>query len=233
MLEYIAAALRHELDRTGGKGPLPVVIPFVLNQGPERWSQPVSLLDYYDLPSELGEWLRPYVPAFRLHLHDLAASDPAAEERDAALRIVLQEMKMLRDAGGLRFLAWLSAQPVPEEIFALLEWVARYLLSVDESLDIGRIRETLKPNPRLREGIMTLADKLFNEGLEEGIQKGRREGVQEGIQKGEWIGRIRTLFEFLGREAHSREELEQMEAEELSALHERLQAEYNRRFKNG
>jgi len=225
MLEYIAAALRHELDRTGGKGPLPVVIPFVLNQGPERWNQPVSLLEYYDIPAELEEWLRPYLPAFRLHLHDLAASDPAEEERDAALRIVLQEMKMLRDAGGLRFLVWLSDQPVPEAIFALLEWVARYLLSVDEGLDIVRIREILEPNPRLREGIMTLADKLFNEGLEEGIQK--------GIQKGEWIGRIRMLFEFLGRETHSREKLEQMEAEELNALHERLQAEYNRRFKNG
>jgi predicted transposase/invertase (TIGR01784 family) len=225
MLEYIAAALRHELERTGGRGPLPVVIPFVLNQGPERWNQPVSLLDYYDLPGELEEWLRPYVPAFRLHLHDLAASEPAEEERDAALRIVLQEMKMVRDAKGGLFLAWLSAQPVPEEIFALLEWVARYLLSADESLDIGRIHETLEPNPRLREGIMTLADKLFNEGLEEGIQK--------GIQKGEWIGRVRMLFEFLGRETHSREELEQMEADELGALHDRLQAEYNRRFKNG
>ena len=116
---------------------------------------------------------------------------------------------------------WRRAAPSPEEIFALLEWVARYLLSADESLDIGRIHETLEPNPRLREGIMTLADKLFNEGLE------------EGIQKGEWIGRVRMLFEFLGRETHSREELEQMEAGELSALHDRLQAEYNRRFKNG
>jgi predicted transposase/invertase (TIGR01784 family) len=236
MLEYIAAALRHELDRTGGKGPLPVVVPFVLNQGPKRWEQPVSLLEYYDLPAELEERLMPYIPDFRLHLHDLATADPADEERNAALRIVLQEMKLVRGGKGAVFVAWLSEQPIAEEVFALLGWMARYLLSADENLDIREIRDTLESNPRLKEGIMTVADKLFKEGLEKGLEKGLEEGIEkgleEGIRKGELIGRIQSLFEFLGRETHSREELEHMETSELASLREHLQSEYNRRFKN-
>ncbi len=39
-------------------------------------------------------------------------------------------------------------------------------------------------SPEKGEDIMSTAEKLFNEGLQQGVQQGIRQGVQQGIQQG-------------------------------------------------
>ncbi|MDZ4289238.1 MAG: Rpn family recombination-promoting nuclease/putative transposase, partial [Prosthecobacter sp.] len=44
--------------------PLPPVLPFVLHQGPDKWSVSTDFQDLMDLPEEMAAELLPYLPKF-------------------------------------------------------------------------------------------------------------------------------------------------------------------------
>jgi hypothetical protein len=62
-------------------------------------------------------------------------------------------------------------------------------------------------------------------------QQFHQEGRQEGRQEGSWIGKIQTLEEFLNLPVSSYETLDASPLAELEAIHRRLHADYEVRFK--
>ena len=105
----------------------------------------------------------------------------------------------------------------------------------DSELDAEKIYHKLSPNPELRNNAMSVAEKLIAEGLEKGMKKGLEKGIEKGIekglQKGLWIGKIQTLEDFLGIAPSPSEILDPLSIAELSAMHQGLHREYERRFK--
>ena len=219
LLGYILEMLQRHHQNHGL--PLPPVLPFVFHQGPEPWHCSTAFEDLFGMPDELAVDLLPFVPQFRHALLDLTRFDPAAQEADLELRMILQLMKLARERQLLRFFEWLAgfvADQIPD---SLLGRMLLYALHADSDLDTEAIHRSLKTSPELERKVMSVAEKL------------KAEGRQEGRQEGFWIGRIQTLMEILEKSPQSPESLEALSLEDLEALHATLHREYEIRFKRG
>lgn len=199
--------------------PLPPVLPLVLHQGPDAWHVSTAFEDLFELPEDLAPALRPYLPQFRHALLDLTRFDPASDEADTRLRVVLQLMKLARQKELLRFFRWLAGFSASELPDTLLGLMLLYALHADSDLDAEKIYHSLSNNPELEKNTMSVAEKL--------IAQGREAGREEGL----WIGRIQLLEEFLDLPTSAGESLAALSLEELKALQERLHGEYELRFK--
>ncbi len=221
LLGYVGEILTQQ-HRSNGL-PLPPVLPFVLHQGPEHWNVSAAFEDLFDLPDEIALDLLPFLPKFHHALLDLSRSDPASEESDTQLRIVLHLMKLARERQLLEYFRWLAETLVEQVPDSLLGRLLLYALHADSELDAQQIYRSLTANPELEKRAMSVAGKLKAEG--------RVEGRVEGISQGLWIGRIQALEEFIDQAQTSRESLETRSLEELESLHQTLHKQYEARFK--
>ncbi|GAA5126939.1 Rpn family recombination-promoting nuclease/putative transposase [Luteolibacter yonseiensis] len=210
--------LKHHKEN---KLPLRPVLPFVLHQGPDRWTASTAFEDLFELEGEAREALLPFLPKFSHALLDLTRFDPSAGEEDARVRAVLQLMKLAREKELLRFFRWLSRFSAKDLSENLLRLILLYAMHSDSDLDAEKIYHNLSSNPELEKSTMSVAEKL------------RAEGRVEGLTEGNWIGKIQTLEEFLEKAISSNEVLEAMTLAELEALHALLHREYEVRFKRG
>jgi predicted transposase/invertase (TIGR01784 family) len=217
LLGYIGEILTQQHKSHGL--PLPPVLPFVLHQGPDKWNVSTAFEDLFELPDEVAKDLLPFLPKFNHALLDLSRFDPATQEDDTQLRIVLHLMKLARERQLLAYFRWLAetlVERVPDNLLARL---LLYALHADSELDAQQIYHNLVMNPELEQRAMSVAAKL------------KAEGREEGREEGQWIGKIKTLEEFLGRVQSTDEALETLSLQELESLHQDLHKEYQARFK--
>jgi predicted transposase YdaD len=179
----------------------------------------------FELDDHLSGILRPYLPRLEYALLDLSQYDPATQERNEQLRIILQLMKMAREQRVLEFFEWLAGVQRVMELLpeGALEMFLLYALHVNKHLDVESVAYKLRSNPQLQSKAMSLAEHL----IEQGLQKGRQEGRQEGV----WAGKLTVLQELMNRRVSSIEELAAMSVEELQARYLELDAEYKQLFK--
>ena len=222
LLGYIGELLTQQHKAHGL--PLPPVLPFVLHQGPDHWNVSTAFEDLFELPNEIAADLLPFLPKFHHALLDLSRSDPAAEESNTQLRIVLHLMKLARERQLLKYFRWLAETLVEQVPESLLGRLLIYALHADSELDAQQIYRSLTANPELEKRAMSVAEKLKAEG--------RVEGRVEGLSQGLWIGKIQTLEEFLGKPPSPREDLESLSVQQLEAFKQALQQEYEARFKS-
>jgi len=148
--------------------PLPPLLPFVFHQGPESWNLSTSFEDLFELPEEIASDLLPFLPKFHHALLDLTRFDPATEEDDTRMQVVLQLMKLARQKNLLRFFQWLAglhAHDLPDNLLGMM---LLYALHADSDLDAKKIYHTLSTNPELEKNVMSVAEKLKAEGRVEG-----------------------------------------------------------------
>jgi predicted transposase/invertase (TIGR01784 family) len=199
--------------------PLPPVLPFVFHQGPQAWHLSTQFESLFELPEDLAASLLPFLPRFQHALLDLTRCDPANEESDTQLRVVLQLMKLARQKELLRFFHWLAqiqARELPDNLLSLM---LLYALYSDSDLDAKRIYHSLATNPELEKNIMSVAEKL------------KAEGRVEGQQKGLWIGKIQAFEEFLTLPPTPSVVLSSLTMEQLETRHRELHQAYEIRFK--
>ena len=229
LLGYVLEVLVRHHEEHGL--PLPPVLPFVFHQGPDAWNVSAAFEDLFELPADLAETLLPFLPKFRHGLLDLTRFDPATEEDDDRLRVVLQLMKFARQQRLLEYFRWLAgtlAEPLPDILLARL---LLYALHADSNLDVEEIYRSLSSNPSLEQRTMSVAEKLIAKGRMEGLSQGLSQGISQGVSKGLWIGRIQALEEFLGLLSSQREALESLTTADLETLHRDLHRQYEERFK--
>ncbi len=213
LLGYIGEILTQQ-HKTHGL-PLPPVLPFVLHQGPDSWNVSSAFEDLFELPDETAKDLLPFLPKFNHALLDLSRFDPATEENDTQLRIVLHLMKLARKRQLLTYFRWLAETVVEQVPDSLLARLLLYALHADSELDAQQIYRNLATNPELEQRTMSVAEKL----------------KAEGRQEGQWIGKIKMLEEFLGLVESQDEILETLTLQELQTLHQDLHTQYESRFK--
>jgi predicted transposase YdaD len=171
------------------------------------------LFEHQSTP-DLAASLLPFLPRFQHALLDLTRRDPANEENDTQLRVVLQLMKLARQKELLRFFQWLAKIPARELPDNLLSLMLLYALYSDSDFDAKRIYHTLTTNPELEKNIMSVAEKL------------KAEGQAEGQEKGLWIGKIQAFEEFLARPLTPSAALSSLTLEELETRHRELHQAY-------
>jgi len=199
--------------------PLPPVLPFVFHQGPDTWNLSCRFEDLFELPGDLSAELLPMLPKFSHALLDLTQFDPATEEDDLQLRVILQLMKLAREQRLLEFFRWLAETLVEQVSDSLLARLLLYALHTDSDLDPEQIYRNLSTNPKLEQQAMSVAEKLKAQG--------RMEGRAEGL----WIGKIMALEEVLGMSSSPRESLESLPMDALEARYKRLLGEFEDRFR--
>ena len=225
LLGYIGEILAQQHKLHGL--PLPAVLPFVLHQGPDHWNVSTAFEDLFALPPEIAEDLLPFLPKFHHALLDLSRSDPASEESDQQLKIVLQLMKLARKQQLLEYFRWLAESVVDQIPDSLLGRMLLYALHADSELDAQQIYSKLSTNFELEQRAMSVAEKLKTEGRMEGVSQGLSQGRKEGL----WIGKIQILEELLGKPQSLIARLETFRAQELEDLYLNLHQEYEARFK--
>ena len=210
--------------------PLPPILPFVLHQGPGKWTVSTefsSLFDHKQHPEELGQ----YLPHFRHALLDLSQHDPAVQETDFHMRVVLQLMKLSRQQKVLAFFEWLAEQALAAMPQSLLNLSLFYALHSEADLDIEAIFRKLQSSPKLQQDTMSTAQKLINQGREEGLERGLEQGLERGRERGLWIGKLQMLEELMSLPVTPTSLLNDLPLEELKARFEVLQRQYSERFK--
>ena len=167
--------------------PLPPVIPFVLYHGKEGWHVSESMSG---LLGDVDPELLAYIPDFRYQLIDLSRF--ADEEIKGHVLIKV----------GLLLLKHVFRQDYREKIPEILkllreliekktgmqyiEIVLRYIFHTVEGMGVDDLKPIVEENLSEEKGgwIMSLAEKVRNEGIQQGIQQGIEQGIQQGLLEG-------------------------------------------------
>jgi predicted transposase/invertase (TIGR01784 family) len=193
LLRYIVRVWERWLREQGDRTPLPLVLPVVLHHDEGRWTWAPELASMLDASPELLEATRAYVPHFRFVLDDLAALSPeelASRALDGFPKLVQLALWASRSLRRLRRAAPLMGA-VAVTIArdgrrrSLLHELVGYILSAtpDDDIDKREIRTILGQiaGPEDAEDVMTLAERLIQEGREVGRSEGHAEGLRTGI----------------------------------------------------
>ena len=180
LMRYATAAMQHNLE--AGNKTLPLVIPMLFyhgQQSPYPWS--LNWLDEFDNP-QLARQL--YSEAFPLVDITVIPDDEIAQHRRVALLELMQKHIRDRDLMGLvdRLVSLLVTSTANDsQLQTLFNYLIRY---GDVSRVSEFIREVAERSPHHKEKLMTIAERLRQEGHQNGLQEGIQQGLEQGVQKG-------------------------------------------------
>ncbi|SHG47967.1 conserved hypothetical protein (putative transposase or invertase) [Thermosyntropha lipolytica DSM 11003] len=185
LLKYMVNIWERDL-RKENKKELTPIIPIVFYHGERKWEIIKSIADITKGIKEYPK-LKEYLPVFRYILY---------EPED------LKEIEGIENPGLKTFLLSLFLARELKNPESLIKMVLRYLDSLPEDyeylfkatiifvfhkvdIEPERLIEYIRElKPERREDLMTLAERLRREGLEEGIRRGMEEGIRRGIKEG-------------------------------------------------
>ena len=181
LLKYSIAAMQRHLE--AGHERLPLVIPILFYHG-QTSPYPYSLdwLALFDEP-HLAKQL--YGDAFPLVDVTVIPDDDIMQHRRMAVLELLQKHVRQRDLAELLeqlVTLLLAGYTTDEQLGSLLN----YMLQVGETRNPADLLATLATRvPHYEENIMTIAERLKEEGRAQGIAIGIEQGIEQGIEKGE------------------------------------------------
>ncbi|WP_410677985.1 Rpn family recombination-promoting nuclease/putative transposase [Citrobacter europaeus] len=180
LMRYAIAAMQHHLD--AGNKTLPLVVPMLFyhgQQSPYPWS--LNWLDEFDCP-QLARQL--YSEAFPLVDITVIPDDEIAQHRRVALLELMQKHIRDRDLMGLvdRLASLLVTSTAND---SQLQTLFNYLLRYGDASHVsGFIHEVAERSPHNKERLMTIAERLKQEGHHNGLQQGIEQGIQQGLAQG-------------------------------------------------
>lgn len=177
MVRIWEAHLRGEPQATR----LPAIIPVVLHHSRRGWTAKVAFEELLDVDATLLAEIVPYVPSFRCVLDDLGEeSDERLRARamSALGRLVLWCLKNSRNPERLvaqlgRWGELMRQVALSPDGSAALGKVFRYILAVDESIELEELRQLVEREvgKDVEEVIVTAVDKLLAEGRSQGLRE--------------------------------------------------------------
>ncbi len=181
MLQYEIRIWEAHLAKHPDAAKLPVILPIVLHHGDGGWRAAVAFEELLDIESELLAAIGTYVPRFQFVLDDLAAtSDDAIRARamSALGRFVLWCLKHARRQGLFEHELGRWSDVVREawsapDGGAAIRMIFRYIFEVDDRLTVDELKRlaTTTIGEDVEEEIVTLADRLREEGRQKGERK--------------------------------------------------------------
>jgi hypothetical protein len=211
LLRYLVRILERHQGEHPGNHRLPAVLPLVLHHGKGGWTEPVELVDLYDLdPAELAA-CRDHLPAFRFVLDDLArVPDEQIRRRPTTARAKLTSLafKHGRQSADLaqRLPRWdgeargVVAEPQGRDTLGA---IVRYILDVSPHVTPEQLVAAWKP----------AAGDIVEEVAVTYVEKARAEGRERGLSEGRAVEARAALLRVIARRgfdlpAHVRERIE-------------------------
>ena len=186
LLEYIIKIWRLHLKQVN-KDQLPIVIPLVLYHGTKSWEVDTKLSSLF---SEQYKKLKKYLPDFQFILYDLTKYSDEEIRGEIISRIFLLILKHIFDkdiSKKLPQIVSLFKDIINQETgLKYLETFIRYLFNTVDNITTDEVNDIIKQSISKDKGelIMTLAEKLRNEGYNKGIEQGMHKGIEQGMNKG-------------------------------------------------
>ena len=157
--------------------------------------------DLLHLFGETGDQFLPHIPDFRYILYDLSRFPDEAIKGAVMFRVTMLLFKYVfqpdyRDRLPGIFASMRSLVD-QETTMQYIEAVIRYVLSTVENMEAIELKIMVEESlsPEKGEVVMTLAEKLKNEGIQQGIEQGIQQGIQQGILEGLQQGIVEGLQE--------------------------------------
>jgi hypothetical protein len=171
---------------------LPVIVPVVLAQNDRRWVIKPDLASLLEIPADLEDALRPFVPDFAFRLIQLAEIPFEGIAGTPAGIMILRTLKAERSGDLLADPVWDESllDLLPRLIFEML---LRYILHADIDKDDFDNKIKMFQKPETLTAAMSLAEQL----RQEGHMAGRQEGRQEGRREGHLEGRQEAILSYL------------------------------------
>ena len=180
LMRYAIAVMQRHLD--AGHKKLPLVIPLLFYHGAVS-PYPYSLcwLDEFDDPKSARQL---YAAAFPLIDITVMPDDEIMQHRRVALLELIQKHIRTRDLMGLvEKLAVLLVKGHAND--RQLKALFNYLMQSGDSARFSEfIHNVAERLPQHKERLMTIAERLRQEGHLNGLQEGHMKGLQEGLQTG-------------------------------------------------
>ncbi len=149
---------------------LPVILPVVLAQNAEVWKISPQFSSLLDIPASLVGDLEPLIPDFTYRLIQLAEMPFDAIRGTPAGILTLRVMKAERLEKLLEDIVWDESLlvRVPKE---MMEMLIRYILHADVDIEAFDRRVIRVTTPEIQNTVMTLAQKLRQEGRLDSLQE--------------------------------------------------------------
>ena len=170
---------------------LPVIIPIVVYHGERPWPWENSLAPLFRGGEEPIEAMQKYIPAFQYELHDFSPRSRPNIRGEMKLKIFLNGLQVAftNDREEIlsiyrRILQILSSREPGREIAEYMETLLLYILQTQEIVDIEDLSKTSEDQKMMGgDFIMTIADRLREEGIKIGVKKGQEEGIKKGHEE--------------------------------------------------
>jgi len=178
VLKYVVSLWDQKVNKEGSST-LPPVIPLVIYHGKERWQIKHDLASVIEGIEELPEPLKRFIPNYEYLFYDFSPYSAADIRGGVELRIFISILNAIFK-NEKEFVTTLtrSMQALEElgrgkKATDYLETMVRYIISAREDMSYVDMRDAVKKvSPKGGEVIMTIAEKLINEGMEKGMEKG-------------------------------------------------------------
>ena len=200
LLRYIVRIWEEKYDRKTNK--LPIIIPMVIYHGESKWNVQTKLINLIKGIDRLPEETKKYIPVYEYELYDLSPFGQVVIVGLALTKVVLEVMQLVMITDTKKFHEAMKKvlediAQLPEDKFErFVEACITYILSVRDDVDIGTIeKESREILSERSDVIMSVAEKLRNEGRLEG----RLEGEAEGRRKGKIEFVLKNLSKKFGR----------------------------------
>ena len=200
LLRYILRIWEEKYDRKMKK--LHIIIPMVIYHGESKWNVQTKLINLIKGIDRLPEETKKYIPVYEYELYDLSPFGQVVIVGLALTKVVLEVMQLVMITDTKKFDEAMKKvlediAQLPEDKFErFVEACITYILSVRDDVDIGTIeKESREILSERSDVIMSVAEKLRNEGRLEG----RLEGEAEGRRKGKIEFVLKNLSKKFGR----------------------------------
>ena len=184
LLKYITAIWEAKI-KNEQRDKLPVILPLLIYHGRENWSGGNTLGNMIAGYEKLPDNIKEYIPNYKYMVYDISRYTDDEIKGNAYLRIMLT---LLRDIftkddnefykSFLKAIEYIKELEDKQSGIEYFETMIRYIFSARKDLTkeaVNKLQKELKNN--YSEGsdlVMTLAEILRKEGIEEGIEVGRR-----------------------------------------------------------
>lgn len=186
LLEYMVKIWRLG-QKQGRRGKLPIVVPLVLYHGRSRWRINENFLSGFNGPVEP---LVEYIPDFKYVLYDLSEYSDEQIKGTVMARITMLLLKHVfepdladRLPHIFSLLKELSEKKTGLQYF---ESLIKYVFSNVDDITVDKM-QAIVHNALLEDKgdyIVTLAEKLRKQGLEQGLAQGLEQGLFEAVELG-------------------------------------------------
>ena len=208
---------------------LPPIIPILIYHGNESWRFGDQLIELID---DISESISDYIPNYKYLVYDFSGYSDSEIKGEIKLRLFLKLLSHIFadnfEKGLKEVLPLMNKLKKKSTGMEYIETVIKYILNVGEEISLDELNKKAKNiSSEGSEFIMTIAEKLIEEGKEVGREEGREEGRKEGREEGKKEAMREMVIKFLINKFKKvpdnyKKQIKELDIEELEVIADKI-----------